>query len=80
MAKKVITDVIKLRILGEDDPGLFRWAVSAITSLLRRRRHNILGRFKTEKEGNVITEARCYTTGFEDVKGHESKNVREMQH
>lgn len=75
-AKKDITDVIKLNVLGEDDPGLSRWVLNAIASILKRRRHNILGRFNTKKEGNVTTEARCYTIGFEDGSGHKSKNVR----
>ena len=37
MAKKDIAGVIKLRILGgEDDPGLCRWTLNAITGILLR--------------------------------------------
>ena len=51
LEKRVFADVIRLRILRGDDPGLSRWALKALTSVLRRLQELCLhkGVEKTER-------------------------------
>lgn len=52
--KRVLADVIKIRILRRDYPGLSRWALNPITSVLIRKDADGEGHVETDAEFKLL--------------------------